>query len=101
MEFTFRRFDLCLAHRWMIARGLEPGGEGGTNVFKVVFAKLTDRDGVTGVGESAPSARYEETVDSTMAFFERVDAARLSFEDVAGSMRYLEEIGRASGRERV
>ena len=92
MNFTFRRFDLCLAHRWMIARGLEPGGEGGTNVFKVAFAELTDRDGVTGVGESAPSVRYEETVDSTMAFFERVDAARLSFEDVEGSMRYLEEV---------
>ena len=50
MKFTFRRFDWCLAHRWMIARGLEPGGEGGTDVFKVAFAELTDRDGVAGWG---------------------------------------------------
>jgi L-alanine-DL-glutamate epimerase-like enolase superfamily enzyme len=76
----------------MIARGLEPGGDGGTTKFKVAFVELTDKDGVTGVGESAPSERYHETVDSTIAFFERVDPAWLSFADVPASMRYLERV---------
>ncbi len=92
MKLTFRRFDLKLAHRWTIARGLEPGGEGGTTDFKVVFVELTDKDGTVGLGESAPSARYHETVETTQAFLQRVDPARLSFDDVAGSMQYLDRL---------
>ena len=92
MQLTFRRFDLQLAHRWTIASGLGPGGSGGTNVFKVVFVELTDQDGVRGLGETAPSSRYQENVDSTMAFLARVDASRLSFADVPASMDYLERV---------
>src|SRR5687767_7601293 len=92
MKLNFRRFDLALAHRWAIASGLGPGGGGGTSVFKVVFVELIDRDGVVGRGEAAPSSRYEENVDSTIAFLEHVDAKRLSFDDVPGSMTYLDSI---------
>ncbi len=92
MKLKSWRFDLQLAHRWTIARGLEPGGEGGSVKFAVALVELTDDRGVTGVGEAAPSSRYEENVDSVMAFLEHVDAAKLSLEDVAGSMRYLETI---------
>ena len=87
MKLTFRRFDLALAHRWAIA-----SGAGGTNVFKVAFVELLDAKGVVGRGEAAPSSRYEENVDSTIAFLERVDAKRLSFDDIPGSMRYLDSI---------
>ena len=86
------RFDLQLAHRWTIARGLEPGGEGGSVKFHVAFVELTDQDGLTGLGEAAPSSRYEETVDSVVAFLEHVDPARLSFADIPGSMSYLDGI---------
>src|SRR5687768_9555331 len=92
MKLNFRRFDLALAHRWAIASGLGPGGGGGTNVFKVAFVELVDKEGVVGLGESAPSSRYEENVDSTIAFLEHVDASKLSFENVLGSMQYLESI---------
>jgi len=92
MKLNFRRFDLALAHRWAIASGLHAGGGGGTNAFKVAFVELIDGDGVVGLGEAAPSSRYEETVDSTIAFLEHVDAGRLSFDDVPGSMRYLDSI---------
>ena len=92
MTLNSWRFDLRLTHRWTIARGLEPGGEGGSTIFRVAFAQLTDKDGVTGTGESAPSERYHETVDTTVAFFNRVDPAQLSFGDVAGSMKYLEGV---------
>jgi L-alanine-DL-glutamate epimerase-like enolase superfamily enzyme len=87
MKLSFRRFDLALAHRWAIA-----SGAGGTNVFKVAFVELRDRDGVVGLGEAAPSSRYDESVDSMIAFLKRVDASRLSFDDVPGSMKYLDSV---------
>ena len=87
MKLTFRRFELALAHRWAIA-----SGTGGTTVFKVAFVELIDSNGVIGRGEAAPSSRYEENVDSTIAFLEHVDAKRLSFDDIPGSMRYLDSI---------
>jgi len=87
MKLNFRRFDLALAHRWAIA-----SGTGGTNVFNVAFVELTDANGVIGRGEAAPSSRYEENVDSTIAFLEHIDAKQLSFDDIPGSMRYLDSV---------
>lgn len=86
------RYDLRLAHRWAIASGLGPGGGGGTDLFRVVFVELTGRNGTVGRGEAAPSSRYEENVGSALEFLDQVDPARLSFEDVPGSMAYLETI---------
>src|SRR4051812_22914610 len=92
MKLNFRRFDLELAHRWAIASRLGPGGGGGTDVFKVVFVELLDEGGARGLGEAAPSSRYVENTDSVVAFLERVDAQELSFDDVPGSMRYLDTL---------
>ena len=92
MKLNFRRFELELAHRWTIARGLEPGGGGGTTTFRVVLLELIDKDGIVGLGEAAPSMRYQENVDSTIAFLEHIDASRLSFDDIPGSMKYLDGI---------
>src|SRR5258705_7051072 len=87
MKLTFRRFDLALAHRWAIA-----SGSGGTNVFNVAFIELRDDDGLVGLGEAAPSSRYEENVDKVIAFLRRVTPSRLSFDDVPASMKYLDSI---------
>ena len=92
VKINLRRFDLKLAHRWAIARSVQAGGSGGTDIYKVVFVELTDADGTTGIGEAAPSARYEENADSAFVFLERVNPARLSFADVPGSMKYLDSI---------
>jgi L-Ala-D/L-Glu epimerase len=92
MQLRFWRAELALAHRWTIASGLGAGGGGGTTTFKVVFTELRDADGVTGIGEAAPSTRYAENSDSTVAFLEQVDARRLSFTDVPGSMAYLDTV---------
>jgi L-Ala-D/L-Glu epimerase len=89
VKLTIRPFDLRLTHTWRIARGV--GGEG-TRAFPIVLTELTDTDGITGLGESAPSERYHETVDTVQAFLRRIDPARLSFQDVPGSMRYLDSI---------
>lgn len=93
MKLRIWRYDLTVAHRWTIARGLGPGGQGGDDVFPVVFAALTDKDGVVGYGEAAPSPRYDETADSVVAFLERVNPYQLSFTDLPGSLRYLESVG--------
>jgi L-alanine-DL-glutamate epimerase-like enolase superfamily enzyme len=86
MNLTWRRFDLKLAHTWTIA------GSSGKNIAEVVIVELSDGAGETGIGEAAPSRRYQETSASVEAFCKKVDAGRLSFDDVAGSMRYLDTL---------
>jgi L-alanine-DL-glutamate epimerase-like enolase superfamily enzyme len=76
---------LRLAHTWTIARG-------SVNEGQVVMVELTDADGNCGLGESAPIERYHESVDTVEAFCREVDAARLSFADVPGSMAYLDTV---------
>jgi L-alanine-DL-glutamate epimerase-like enolase superfamily enzyme len=92
MKLKFKRFELELAHRWTIARSLEAGRAGGSTTFQVALVELRDKDGVIGLGEAAPSIRYQENVDSVIAFLEHVDATKLSFEDIPGSMKYLDQI---------
>jgi L-Ala-D/L-Glu epimerase len=89
MKFSYRRFDLRFKHTWLIASSVHQGGK---DIYPAAFVELRDGDDVVGYGESAPSSRYQETVDSCVAFFERVDAARLSFDDVPGSMAYIESL---------
>ena len=92
MQLTYRRLDLQLAHRWTIASSFGPGGSGGTTIFGSVVVELRDKDGLLGLGEAAPSNRYKETPDSILTFLKQVDANRLSFTDVSGSMAYLDTI---------
>ncbi len=83
MNLKFWRKELQLAHTWTIARG-------SSDVFQVALVQLSDTDGTTGLGEASPIQRYHESVDTVEAFCQQVDAARLSFHDVPGSMNYLE-----------
>jgi L-Ala-D/L-Glu epimerase len=89
MKLTFRRFDLQLTHKWMVASSL---AEGGKNVYPAVLVELRNGDGVIGLGEAAPSNRYLETAQTCVEFFQRIDASRLSFDDVEGSMVYIESL---------
>jgi len=50
-------------------------------------------DDVSGLGEASPITRYNESVDTVEAFCCRVDTSKLSFDDVPGSMSYLETLG--------
>src|SRR6266566_2650227 len=90
MQLTFRRFDLRLTRPWVISTGL--GGGGGDNPPGVMFVEISDAEGRRGLGEGAPSARYEESVGTVAAFLKKIDPGRLSFQDVPGSQRYLETI---------
>jgi L-alanine-DL-glutamate epimerase-like enolase superfamily enzyme len=89
VQLKFWHFDLKLVNTWRIASGL--GGAGG-NTYAVVFVELSDEKGRTGVGESAPSSRYKENSKTVEEFLRKVDSKRLSFDDFAGSMRYLNEV---------
>jgi L-Ala-D/L-Glu epimerase len=86
MKLTFRKVGLQLAHKWQIAR------TAGTLTSEVVVVELQDAAGTLGRGESSPVARYQEDVNTVSAFLGRVDASKLSFADVPGSMRYLESV---------
>src|SRR5262249_19183421 len=45
-----------------------------------------------GLGEAAPTSRYKESVATVEAFLKKVDPRGLSFNDVEGSMTYLDTI---------
>jgi L-alanine-DL-glutamate epimerase and related enzymes of enolase superfamily len=83
VKLSSKRLDLRLAHTWSIARSR------GANKTSVVIVQLTDVDGVVGLGEAAPVARYGESAESVEAFCKRVDARKLSFNDVTSGMNYL------------
>ena len=89
VKLDFRPFDLLLSHTWAIASSVKTGG--GVNVEQVVLARLADKD-VVGLGEAPCSPRYSETVASMRHFLRRVDPAKLSFDDIPGSMAYLEKL---------
>jgi L-alanine-DL-glutamate epimerase-like enolase superfamily enzyme len=59
---------------------------------KSVVVEITGAEGTIGRGEAAPISRYKESVESVGAFFKKVDPRGLSFNDIEGSMSYLETI---------
>lgn len=93
MDLQSHREELILTHKWTIARG-------SATHYRVVLLRIRDADGVTGWGEAAPSRRYDEKVETVESFIRGVDPKRLSFEDVAGSMAYVESLapGNASAK---
>jgi L-alanine-DL-glutamate epimerase-like enolase superfamily enzyme len=84
MKLKFKAVDLQLAHRWAIAK------RQGSHLHHVIIVELVDDDGITGLGEAAPSVLYGETIATATEFFNKTDAGKLSFADVAGSMNYLQ-----------
>lgn len=89
MELRFHRHDHQLAHNWMVASSQATGGK---RIYPALLLELRDEDGVIGYGEAAPSNRYRETAETCLAFLQRVDAKQLSFGDLEGSMRYVENL---------
>lgn len=90
MELSYRRVDLALRHSWAIASDLQRGG--GKSVYPVVLVTLRDAAGRHGLGEASPSSQYQETHETVTDFLRRVDPRHLSFDDIAGSMAYLDRL---------
>jgi L-alanine-DL-glutamate epimerase-like enolase superfamily enzyme len=89
MNLQFRRFDLQLVHTWRVSSGQGVGA--GKDFYPVVFVELSDSQ-YAGLGEGAPSNRYQESADTVIAFLKKVDPAQLSFENIPQSMSYLESV---------
>lgn len=86
MKLQFRRFELTFTRPWRISGG------SGTSTYGVVLVELSDAQGRSGIGEAASTSRYAQPVDVIEAFLRKVDASRLSFDDIAGSMKYLDTV---------
>ena len=85
MKLDFFPCNLKLRHTWTISGGA------GLDAVPTVLARLRDASTV-GVGEAPVSFRYSQTADSIQDFLRRVDPRKLSFDDISGSMDYLEKI---------
>jgi L-alanine-DL-glutamate epimerase-like enolase superfamily enzyme len=89
MKMEIWRYDLGLTHTWTIASSV---ARGGNTVSPSVFVSLSSKDVSSAIGEAATAIRYQETGDTIEAFLRKVDPNRLSFDDIAGSMAYLDTI---------
>ena len=86
VKINARACELRLANPWKIA------STQGSGTHRTVIVELTDTNGVTALGEAAPSRLYGESVETVLPALARLDASKFSFNDVAGSMAYLEKI---------
>jgi L-Ala-D/L-Glu epimerase len=90
VQIKYWSTELKLAHTWTIASGVATGG--GTNLSAVAIVQLTGDDGTVGLGESAPASRYKESVPGALDFLAKVDARKLSFDNIEASMKYLDTV---------
>jgi L-alanine-DL-glutamate epimerase-like enolase superfamily enzyme len=83
MKIEYWVETLQLAHTWRIAGGA------GSSQTRTLLVRLTDADGAAGLGEASPPSLYGQSIQSAGEWVAKLDAARLSFHDLPGSMAYL------------
>ena len=93
MKLEVRKFDLKLKHTWTISRAAKAGG--GTLTAVTFLVRLTEGD-IVGLGEAPTTKRYGEVPARIEGFLRRVDASKLSFRDIPGSMAYLDTLNEPS-----
>ncbi|HEX7652313.1 MAG TPA: dipeptide epimerase, partial [Verrucomicrobiae bacterium] len=86
MKIRARACELKLANPWKIA------STQGSGTHKTVIIELVHPDGLTAIGEAAPSSLYGESADSVISFLNSMDASLLDWRDVPGSMVALETL---------
>lgn len=85
MKLSFSQFDLKLKHTFTISRSSR-------DIESVVIVEL-EHEGIVGYGESSPSRRYGENVETVLAFLSRINLSR--FEDpfqLVSIMEYLDTV---------
>jgi L-Ala-D/L-Glu epimerase len=87
VKLISRACELHLANPWKIA------SSNGSGIHRTVIVELSD-NGTDAIGEAAPSSLYGESAEGALNFLHRLDAAKLSFADIPGSMAYLEKLPR-------
>ncbi len=83
MNLTYEHIELQLRHTFTITRGSRDRA-------KNVLLRI-EHDGVTGIGEAAPSNRYNESPESVASFLSRVDLS--SFRDPFRLEEILQYVG--------
>ncbi len=86
VKISARACELRLANPWKIASSK------GSGTHQTVIVELTDTDGFSALGEAAPSVLYGESAGGVLQTLVGLDATKLSFTDLAGSMEFLETI---------
>jgi L-alanine-DL-glutamate epimerase-like enolase superfamily enzyme len=89
VKLTARACELRLANPWKIASSKNPKGSG---THRTIIVELTDGDGLSALGEAAPSSLYGESAEGVLKFLPAIEAEKLSFTDVPGSMGYLDAV---------
>jgi L-alanine-DL-glutamate epimerase-like enolase superfamily enzyme len=89
MKMEIWRYDLELTHTWTIATSL---AKGGANAYTNILVNLSSDDVPRAVGEAANATRYGENTGTIETFLRKVDPRNLSFDDIPGSMAYLDTI---------
>jgi L-alanine-DL-glutamate epimerase-like enolase superfamily enzyme len=85
-KVTVKIFDLKLRQAWGLSRGT-------WTTRRNAFVKI-ERDGVAGLGEAAPIARYDETAESAAAFIEKArPVLDRDLRDYAVRLHEIEELG--------
>jgi L-alanine-DL-glutamate epimerase-like enolase superfamily enzyme len=85
-QVTVKIFDLKLRQAWGLSRGT-------WTTRRNAFVRI-ERDGVTGLGEAAPIARYNETAESAAAFIEKArPVLDRDLRDYAVRLKEIEDLG--------
>jgi L-alanine-DL-glutamate epimerase-like enolase superfamily enzyme len=87
-KLSARIVELQLVNPWKIASSKDTGGSG---THKTVIVELSDSN-TQAIGEAAPSSLYGESAAGTLEFLQKLDQRKLSFNDVAGSMNFLDSL---------
>jgi len=87
VKLSLREYALRLTHTFTIARGSVD--------TKQIVIVLLEHDGITGVGEAAPSSRYGESAQTVRSFLEKVNLERFEdpfrLESILGSVDAVSE----------
>jgi L-alanine-DL-glutamate epimerase-like enolase superfamily enzyme len=85
-QVTVKIFDLKLRYAWGLSRGT-------WTTRRNAFVKI-EKDGVFGLGEAAPIARYNETAESAAAFIEKArPVLDRDLGDYAVRLAEIEDVG--------
>jgi L-alanine-DL-glutamate epimerase-like enolase superfamily enzyme len=86
MDLKLHPFELHLANPWKIASSNE------SSIHTIVVFELTDENRTKALGEAAPASTYSETAADVLRHCGDLDASRLRFDDVSGSMEWLNSV---------
>lgn len=87
MKLTWKQYDLKLKHTFRISRSAR-------DLAPVIILEL-EHDGIVGYGESSPTSRYGESLETIVLFFQKVELNKfespLQLEDILNYVDSIEQ----------